>query len=328
MSLTQLPYRVLFLRFSKQLENLTYAVVEAVKSIANSCIQSGSVKRLIYTGSIVTMSLLNKDGSGYKSSVLDESSWTPPDVPITCSIDSVLVHNPHVSTLDSGNPPTLLHSLAWPLFRSVRSSWYFLLQAYTKSKTLAGKEVLKYNEIENSRLEVVSLDCAVVAGETILPSIPMSMLMVIAPLLGDQQAFFCLKFLQELLGIVPLVHIDDACEALIFCAEKQSMKGRFLCSAAAVSVQEISAYFQENYPEWEIAEEWVVSAVWLQEVLICPVLISICLHIIGQGPFSSLRPQTRKRLHFHEQSKKTVIKMRSQLVINSQTRTGCWKSSY
>lgn len=115
--------------------------------------------------------------------------------------------------------------------------------------------MLKYNDVENSRLEVVSLDCAVVAGETILPSIPMSMLMVIAPLLGDQQAFFCLKFLQELLGIVPLVHIDDACEALIFCAEKQSMKGRFLCSATAVSVQEISAYFQENYPEWEIAEE-------------------------------------------------------------------------
>lgn len=149
-------------------------------------------------------------------------------------------------------------------------------QAYTKSKILAEKELLKYNEMESSSgLEVVSLDCAEVAGETILPYVPVSTVVVVSPLLGDRQAFFGMKFLQDLLGLFPLVHVDDVCDALIFCAEKRSMKGRFLCSATGTSIREISAYFRENYPEWEIAEEWVVSAFWLQKIFMYPVILSI-----------------------------------------------------
>lgn len=117
------------------------------------------------------------------------------------------------------------------------------------------KELLKYNDLENSSLEVVSLDCAEVAGNTNLPNVPASLRAVLSPLLGDPHAFSALKFLQELLGTVPLIHVDDVCEAHIFCAEKQSMKGRFLCAAASISTREISAHYRENYPELDIAEE-------------------------------------------------------------------------
>ncbi|PKI35432.1 hypothetical protein CRG98_044175 [Punica granatum] len=218
-SVFHVAHPVLFGASKDQLENLTNVVVEASRSIADSCIRSGSVKRLIYTGSVLAMSPLNEDGTGYRSSILDESTWTPLDAPITCSVDSVL--------------------------------------AYTRSKTLAEKELLKYNDRENSRPEVVSLDCAEVAGETIHRDVPLSTLVVLSPILGDHQAFFGLKYLQDVVGSVPLVHIDDVCEAHIFCAEKQSMKGRFLCSATSVSIREISAYFRENYPEWEITEEFM-----------------------------------------------------------------------
>ncbi|KAK4748677.1 hypothetical protein SAY87_015263 [Trapa incisa] len=210
---------VLFGASKDQLENLPAVVVEAVRTIAASCIRSGSVQRLIYIGSVTAMSLLNKDGTGYRSTILDESVWTPLDLPISCSIESSL--------------------------------------AYYKSKTLAEKEVLKYNEMEDCGLEVVSLNCAMVAGETILSDVSLSTRLLIAPILGDGEAFSGLKLLQDLLGMVPLVHIDDACEALIFCAEQRSMKGRFLCSAADISIREISAYFQENYPKFEIAEEFM-----------------------------------------------------------------------
>ncbi|KAK4802962.1 hypothetical protein SAY86_001165 [Trapa natans] len=88
------------------------------------------------------------------------------------------------------------------------------------------------------------------AGKTILSDVSLTTRVLIAPILGDGEAFSGLKFLQDLLGTVPLVHIDDACEALIFCAEQQSMKGRFLCSVADISIREISAYFQDNYPKF------------------------------------------------------------------------------
>ncbi|KAK7840380.1 putative anthocyanidin reductase, partial [Quercus suber] len=62
-------------------------------------------------------------------------------------------------------------------------------------------------------------------------------------------------FLQELLGSIPLVHIEDICQARIFCMEKPSMKGRFLCAATNPTIREVSSYFQEKFPEYQIGKE-------------------------------------------------------------------------
>nr|GEW79567.1 anthocyanidin reductase ((2S)-flavan-3-ol-forming)-like [Tanacetum cinerariifolium] len=60
------------------------ATINTLKEIADACIRSGSVKRLIYTASVTAASPLKEDGSGYKT-IIDESCWTPLhlDVPYT-----------------------------------------------------------------------------------------------------------------------------------------------------------------------------------------------------------------------------------------------------
>ncbi|CAL5437641.1 unnamed protein product [Camellia sinensis] len=74
-------------------------------------------------------------------------------------------------------------------------------------------------------------------------------------LTGNLSSYAGLRFLQELLGSVPLLHIDDVCEAHIFCMEKRSLRGRFLCSAVDPTIQEIANYYQENYPQLKIIPE-------------------------------------------------------------------------
>lgn len=66
------------------------AATGGVRSIAESCIRSESVKRLIYTGSVTASSPLKEDGSGFKSS-FDESCWTPLNLSFTYSNDYMMV---------------------------------------------------------------------------------------------------------------------------------------------------------------------------------------------------------------------------------------------
>ena len=94
------------------------------------------------------------------------------------------------------------------------------MQGYTASKTLSEKEILKYNKEGEGGLEVVSLNCALVGGDTILPYTPDSVLLIVSPLTGIELYHTSLKFLQGLLCSLPLVHIDDVCEAHIFCIER------------------------------------------------------------------------------------------------------------
>uniref|UniRef100_A0A6N2MVG6 NAD-dependent epimerase/dehydratase domain-containing protein n=1 Tax=Salix viminalis TaxID=40686 RepID=A0A6N2MVG6_SALVM len=128
---------------------------------------------------------------------------------------------------------------------------------YSSAKTLAEKEVLSYNEIGGAKLEVVSLACGLVGGETILSHISSSVQVILSPISGNIFGYYeGLKFLEELLGSVPLVHIDDVCEAHIFCMEKPSMKGRFLCSAADPTASEIKTHLEKNHPEFMIEEKF------------------------------------------------------------------------
>ncbi|XVF51349.1 hypothetical protein PTKIN_Ptkin04bG0178000 [Pterospermum kingtungense] len=167
---------------SSMFKDTIEAAVAGVRSIADSCIRSQTVKRLIYTASVMASSPLTKDRLQLKSYV-DKSCWTPVDMLFTYC-----------------NEVTL---------------------AYTRSKTLAEKEALSYNEKHYGKLEVVSLSCGLVHGRR-----DSSIL----------RAFKC--------GI-PLVHIDDVCDAHIFCIEKPSMRGRFLCAAANPTISEIATFSEK-----------------------------------------------------------------------------------
>ncbi|GMY30504.1 anthocyanidin reductase ((2S)-flavan-3-ol-forming)-like [Fagus crenata] len=203
---------------SSKYKDTAEAAVAGVRVIADACIRSQTVKRLIYTASCMSSSPLTEDGACFKSNI-DESCWTPPNVSFTYANDFTM--------------------------------------GYTKSKTLAEKEMLNYNENDNGRLEVVTLACGLVGGETLLPHISSSSETMVSLLTGNSFFLNALKFLQELLGSIPLVHIEDVCRAHIFCMEKPSMKGRFLCAATNPTIREIAIYLQEKFSEYQIAKEFM-----------------------------------------------------------------------
>ncbi|XP_063936550.1 NADPH HC-toxin reductase 1-like [Daucus carota subsp. sativus] len=202
------------------------AAIAGVKTIADCCLKSQSVKKLIYTSSVMASSPLKDDGSGFES-YWDESCWTTiNDTPFTYFFNYPCICN-------------------------------CVLKAYTMSKTSAEKEILSYNATASdpdTGLEVVSLVCGLVGGDTILSYLPASMSTIISPLFGDSlnSYYQSLQHLQELLGCVPLVHIEDVCEAHVLCMEKPSLKGRFICSNADPTAKEITEYFKNNNPNSEL----------------------------------------------------------------------------
>ncbi|XP_031738142.1 putative anthocyanidin reductase isoform X2 [Cucumis sativus] len=192
-----------------QYGNTTEASVTAMKMIAKFCVESGTVRRLIYTASIVSMSPMKGDGSGFKE-FFDESCWTP-------------------------------LNLSYPFSDS-------FLQGYVESKTITEKEFLKFGESEESkRLEVVSLVCGLVAGESPHPSAAITTMVTFSQFIHESEPFKFLRFLEELDGKVPLVHIDDVCEAHIFCMEQTSIHGRFLCASSFLSSSEIANYYHLHH---------------------------------------------------------------------------------
>ncbi|XP_002509938.2 putative anthocyanidin reductase [Ricinus communis] len=205
---------------SSQYKDSVEATVAGAKSIADSCIRSKTVKRLIYTATVLAASPLNEDGNGFKS-CMDESCWTRLNLSFSFGNDRVM--------------------------------------EYTKGKTLAEKEVLMYNQKEDGgKLEVVTLACGLVGGETILSHVPLSVQVINSQITGHLFGYYHgLSFLQEVLGSIPIVHVDDVCEAHIFCMENPSMKGRFLCSVANPTSRDIALYFEKHYPEFKIDERFM-----------------------------------------------------------------------
>ncbi|XP_006366563.1 anthocyanidin reductase-like [Solanum tuberosum] len=126
---------------------------------------------------------------------------------------------------------------------------------YVESKMLAEKEMLKF---EKEGLEVVTLCCGLVGGNTYLPYIPTSDAMFLSMLTQEEILYNSLKFLEELIGKVPIVHIEDVCEAhLFFMNNVGSLNGRFLCASSFVSTAEIGTYYQHNYPEFKVNKEYL-----------------------------------------------------------------------
>lgn len=129
------------------------------------------------------------------------------------------------------------------------------LQGYISSKTLVEKEVLSYNNKEKFGFNVVTLVCGLVGGDTLLPYISGSQQTVISQLSSNALFHKYLRLLQEMWGAVPLAHIDDVCEAHIFCMEKPSINGRFLCVQGYQTLAQLADYYAETYPEFRVDEE-------------------------------------------------------------------------
>ncbi|KAF8668660.1 hypothetical protein HU200_051839 [Digitaria exilis] len=196
--------------------------VTAMRTILEQCERSKTVKRVIHTGSVVAASPLKVDGHCFKPFV-DESCWTPLNLSYGYSNE--------------------------------------ILNAYVSSKTLSEKELLRYNDSPSkASFEVVTLLCGLVAGDTVLPYAPGSIRSVVSPLTGDEVWHGGLKFMQALLGAVPVVHVDDACEAHVFFMECPApVAGRFLCAAGHLNMRDIVDHYGRKHPELKLRIEEVVG---------------------------------------------------------------------
>ncbi|KAL0925179.1 hypothetical protein M5K25_003491 [Dendrobium thyrsiflorum] len=193
------------------------ASLAAMHIIMGACERSKSVKRVIYTASIMSASPRKEDDFSFKN-LMDESCWTPLHCPFA-----------HAQKFE---------------------------QDYISSKTSTEKEILAYNtKGEKRRIKVVRLVCALVGGNGILEYIPGSISVIISPLSGQRLRYKQLKLLQEMLGSVPLVHIDDVCEAHIFCIEKDIISERFMCVSQWPMMQEIVDYYEFKFPNAQVLKE-------------------------------------------------------------------------
>ncbi|XWS46195.1 hypothetical protein CRYUN_Cryun14cG0043900 [Craigia yunnanensis] len=126
------------------------------------------------------------------------------------------------------------------------------LMGYAISKAASEKESLRYN----CEMEIVSLVCGLVGGGTLLSSMPESMGVLISQVTKNKTRYNT-RFLEELLGKVPILHVEDVCDAHIFCPETPSIKGIFLCASAYLSSSEIASHYRKNYPDMKIPDEFV-----------------------------------------------------------------------
>ena len=84
---------------------------------------------------------------------------------------------------------------------------------------MSEQELLAYNAGESPAFEVVTVPCPVVAGDTLQGRATESLECAASPVTQDERRFGALGMLQRLLGSVPLAHVDDVCDALVFCME-------------------------------------------------------------------------------------------------------------
>ncbi|KAL6841702.1 hypothetical protein ACP4OV_028214 [Aristida adscensionis] len=191
-------------------KDATEVMIEATRTILRQCEQAKTVRRVIHTGSVMAASPFKHDGTGFRD-LVDESCWSP----LIPSCD----------------------------YRTEG------LDGYVSSKTLSEKELLGYNAGDDRAFEVVTLVCGLVGGDTLLPYVPDSVQVVVSPLTGAEPWLGGLRFMQAFLGAVPLLHVDDACEAHAFCMDPPSLAGRFLCAAAHPNLRDIVGHYRRRHPE-------------------------------------------------------------------------------
>jgi hypothetical protein len=122
-------------------------------------------------------------------------------------------------------------------------------QDYVRSKTLSEKELLSYSSFSSSSsssssskeddrpqaLEVVTLACGLVGGDSIQTYLWGSYAAIVAPLTGQAVS-----------------HNALVCEAHVFCMEQESMAGRFLCAAGYPNMRDMVDHFAAKHPDLKI----------------------------------------------------------------------------
>ncbi|KAM5554905.1 vestitone reductase-like [Rosa sericea] len=180
-------------------EIVTKKSVEGTLGILRACLNSKTVKRVVYTSSASTIS-----HSGTNKDMVDESTWT--DVEF------------HRSLKVYGT-------------------------SYVAAKTKTEQAALEFGE--NNGLEIVTLIPPLVIGGFLCKTLPSSISLFLCMILGNEHHY-------EHLKNKSMVHVDDLVSAHIFLFENPNAKGRYICSLAQVSLEEMSRFLTAKYPEYQI----------------------------------------------------------------------------
>lgn len=129
------------------------------------------------------------------------------------------------------------------------------MQKYILSKLQSEQELLSYNASLSPAFEVVTLPLGLVAGDTVLGHVPETIESVVSLVSRSEPYSGLPRILQQLLGSLPLVHVDDVCNALVFCMEQPSIAGRFLCAAAYPTIHDVADHYASKFPHLDILRE-------------------------------------------------------------------------
>ncbi|XP_020102658.1 dihydroflavonol 4-reductase isoform X3 [Ananas comosus] len=184
--------------------------VRGTINVLQACIRSETVKRVVFTSSVSTITA--KDDTGNWRAVVDESSTTPTDV----------------------------------VWNSKPRGW--ILQVYVLSKLLTEEKAFEFAEAKG--IELVSIVPPTVAGPFLTPSVPASVRVLLSPITGDPVLYPVLVSVNSRLGSVPLAHIEDICDAHIFLMENADAKGRYLCSPGSYSIPQLADLMSLEYPSF------------------------------------------------------------------------------
>ncbi|XP_047321828.1 vestitone reductase [Impatiens glandulifera] len=114
--------------------------------------------------------------------------------------------------------------------------------SYIISKTLTEKAVIDFGE--KYGLDVVTIIPPMINGPFICPRLPGSVYTSLALVFGDVELY---KHLVR----SPMIHIDDVASAHIFLLEYPDANGRYICSSGEVTIDKISEFIRDKYPEYD-----------------------------------------------------------------------------
>ncbi|KAI6706643.1 hypothetical protein NL676_009605 [Syzygium grande] len=162
---------------------------------------------------------------------------------LNCKTVKRVVYTSSASAVQLNNSGAdILDEDSWSDAESIREVTMFGA-SYAISKTLTEKAVLEFGEQHG--LEVVTVVPSYVHGPFICPKFPGSVQISLALVLGNENEYCHLLK-------VSLVHVDDVARAHIFLFEHPDAKGRYICSSATMTIEEMSNFLSERYPEFQI----------------------------------------------------------------------------
>ncbi|XP_031497923.1 putative anthocyanidin reductase [Nymphaea colorata] len=116
---------------------------------------------------------------------------------------------------------------------------------YAASKIIADQTALKF--VNEKGLDLVSIIPSTVGGPFLTPTVPASLQVLLSPFTGDRGLYPIITAVNSRLGCIPIVHIEDICDAHIFLMEEREAKGRYICSAHSCDLHQLTDFCNQQY---------------------------------------------------------------------------------